>query len=307
LEPWEGYAVRAFRDCELLIPPIPADGGALPDVPDVPTYDWLVELAASAGDFEDGENSMGVAADASDGYDPLDSEDVAMMMEIPEEMAVPDLERFEALVAPPVSLYFPHPDWEADSGPYLQDIRATGSGDKVWNVEVLCDVPDGTTVTLSWTAVVEVPEGIQLVLVDPDDSGEMRDMQTESSYSFASAGNGTVRHLQVILSGAAIGVQDDPASLPSVYKLYPSYPNPFSPSVTIRYDLPEASRVSLEVFDVSGRVVRVLETGTVTPAGQHHVIWDGRGATGRLVASGVYFYRLEAGAYTETQQMMLSR
>jgi beta-glucanase (GH16 family) len=87
--------------------------------------------------------------------------------------------------------------------------------------------------------------------------------------------------------------------------LYPAYPNPFGPSTTIQFALGEASEVDLAVFDVRGRRVRTLVAGRTTAAGQHERVWDGRDESGRAVSTGVYFYRLNAGNYSETRRMVM--
>jgi beta-glucanase (GH16 family) len=87
------------------------------------------------------------------------------------------------------------------------------------------------------------------------------------------------------------------------YRLHPCYPNPFNPSTTISYDLPDPSPVRLVVVDVSGRLVRTLAAGEVTAAGRHAVVWNGRDDAGRVVAAGVYFCRLDAGVYSETRRL----
>jgi hypothetical protein len=230
-----------------------------------------------------------------------------MMVDIPEDAMPSDVQGLEPLVAPPVCLYFPHSDWETDNGPYMQDIREAGPGGEVWNVEVLCNAPQGTVVTISWTELVQVAEGLELTLHDCDDEDATVDMRDVSSYEFVSTGEGSVRSFQVQLSGSAASVEEELVPLPTAYRLHPSYPNPFSPSVTIRYDLPVASQVTLQVYDVTGRLVRVLADGAAMPAGQHQISWDSEDSAGRSVPSGVYFYRLEADSYTETRQMMLSR
>lgn len=89
------------------------------------------------------------------------------------------------------------------------------------------------------------------------------------------------------------------------YALHPCYPNPFNPSTTISYDLPVAATVNLAVYDLSGKLVRTLVAADSVEAGQHNVVWNGRNEVGRVVAAGVYFYRLDAAGYTETRRMML--
>lgn len=91
---------------------------------------------------------------------------------------------------------------------------------------------------------------------------------------------------------------------PRVYALHGNYPNPFNPMTTISFSLPEAQDVKLVVYGVDGRRVAVLVDGQQGP-GLHEVIWTGRDDNGRSVATGTYFYRLEAGPYRQVQKMTL--
>ena len=93
-------------------------------------------------------------------------------------------------------------------------------------------------------------------------------------------------------------------SIPNSYALMQNYPNPFNPSTEISFDLPKASNVELRIFNVLGQQVRTLSNGAME-AGQHKIVWDGRDQGGSQVSSGVYFYRLTAGNYTDTKKMML--
>jgi agmatine deiminase len=94
---------------------------------------------------------------------------------------------------------------------------------------------------------------------------------------------------------------DTPPALPSLAQ---NYPNPFNPSTTIRFQLPERSRVTLSIYDVSGREVRRLIEGE-QGAGIHTVAWQGLDREGREVGSGVYFYSLKAGGMEITRKMIL--
>ena len=88
--------------------------------------------------------------------------------------------------------------------------------------------------------------------------------------------------------------------------LYQNRPNPFNPSTAIRYYLPDASRVTLEIYDVSGRAVARL-VDAEQKAGIYEVMWDGTDSFGGRVGSGVYFYRLRAGKDIMTRKMVLLR
>ncbi|MCK4549031.1 MAG: T9SS type A sorting domain-containing protein, partial [Candidatus Krumholzibacteria bacterium] len=85
-----------------------------------------------------------------------------------------------------------------------------------------------------------------------------------------------------------------------------NYPNPFNPATTIAFYLPEQADVSLSVYDVSGRLVRELESGALG-AGWHSAAWDGTAASGKAAGSGAYFCRLKAGKEIITRKMILLR
>ena len=85
----------------------------------------------------------------------------------------------------------------------------------------------------------------------------------------------------------------DSPIIPEAFALHQNTPNPITGSTTIRYDVPTAAgHIKLRVFDAAGRLVRILLDGEETP-GRKGILWDGRDERGRLVASGVYYYRLE--------------
>ena len=92
---------------------------------------------------------------------------------------------------------------------------------------------------------------------------------------------------------------EDPLALPQRVELKNNYPNPFKGQTTIRYGLPETLSVSLVVYDVQGRRVRML-VDDAQPPGWREIIFE----AGDL-PSGVYFYRLEAGSFQEMGQMLL--
>ncbi|MCF7797782.1 MAG: T9SS type A sorting domain-containing protein [Lentisphaeria bacterium] len=92
-------------------------------------------------------------------------------------------------------------------------------------------------------------------------------------------------------------------TIPDSYALYDCYPNPFNPSTTIRYDLPQDTRVALVIYDVLGREIRQLVVGHEN-AGEKTVIWDGRDNFGHTVPSGLYVYRLQAGDFSKVKKAL---
>jgi hypothetical protein len=89
--------------------------------------------------------------------------------------------------------------------------------------------------------------------------------------------------------------------IPDSYQLAQNFPNPFNPGTEIVFSLPEASNVSLKVYDITGKEVAVLANG-FHPRGRYHVAFNGSN-----FASGVYFYKLVTPKFTETKKMVLKK
>ena len=104
--------------------------------------------------------------------------------------------------------------------------------------------------------------------------------------------------------GTDVPFEYDP-TLPSKFVLDQNYPNPFNLSTTIEFDLPEAGKVELGIYNVLGETVRIL-IDSYSPAGKYRLSWDGKDSTGKIVSSGVYIYRLSVGdAASLTRKMLL--
>jgi hypothetical protein len=92
--------------------------------------------------------------------------------------------------------------------------------------------------------------------------------------------------------------------IPSAYGLGQNYPNPYNLNTQIGYQLPQAGKVTLTIYNVRGQLVRTL-VNEQKPAGYHSVIWDGKSDNGMQVSSGIYFYKIQAGRFTKTKKMVL--
>ncbi len=97
-----------------------------------------------------------------------------------------------------------------------------------------------------------------------------------------------------------------PETIPAAFVLEQNYPNPFNPGTSIQIALPHRADVSVTVYDVLGREVARLFSGRMD-AGTHTVRWEGRDATGKPAASGIYFYRLTADTFSAVKRMILLR
>jgi hypothetical protein len=92
--------------------------------------------------------------------------------------------------------------------------------------------------------------------------------------------------------------------LPSTFSLSQNHPNPFNPSTMIEYALPQNAEVSLVIYNVLGQKVKTLVNEFQT-AGFKSVEWDGKDEMGNVTATGIYFYKLMAGDYTQTKKMVM--
>ena len=101
----------------------------------------------------------------------------------------------------------------------------------------------------------------------------------------------------VVVTGLAI--DNGKGYIPGAYLLAQNYPNPFNPSTTIKFGLPKSSHVSLAVYDLLGRQVSVL-VNEMRDAGVHEVTLDGAN-----LASGVYFYRIQAGDFVQSKRLIV--
>ena len=101
----------------------------------------------------------------------------------------------------------------------------------------------------------------------------------------------------------------DTGTIPNETRLYPNFPNPFNPETWIPYQLAEAAKVHISIYDAKGQSVRELPIGFRTAgiytSRSEAVYWNGRNDIGELVTSGIYFYTLRAGDFSDTRKMLI--
>jgi hypothetical protein len=95
------------------------------------------------------------------------------------------------------------------------------------------------------------------------------------------------------------GIAGNENELPTVFKLYNNYPNPFNPTTSIKYDVPQNTFVKLSVYDILGKLVTSLVNQDMQP-GRYEAVWDARN-----YASGTYIYKLETNNFTDVKKMIL--
>jgi hypothetical protein len=103
-------------------------------------------------------------------------------------------------------------------------------------------------------------------------------------------------------AGSGTHVNND--THPREYSLRQNYPNPFNSSTIIQFCLENAGLIFLYIYDIQGRMIRTLVSSSM-PAGNHQIQWNGKDDTGANIASGIYFYRLEADSFSKTIKMIV--
>ena len=171
-------------------------------------------------------------------------------------------------------------------------------------------ITEAGEVTLTWN-IDELPGHISLTLVDNITGSEVYvdyeneyTFTTEPKGSFSAGYDGPIGTYPVVgeprftlnVTYDALGQNDD-STLPSDFALHPVYPNPFNPSATISFDIPEISTVELNVYDVKGSLIETLLKDTMKP-GKHRYTWEPQG-----LPSGVYLVKLKAGNKSFTQKI----
>jgi hypothetical protein len=104
-------------------------------------------------------------------------------------------------------------------------------------------------------------------------------------------------------AGCSVSAAPEPIQV-SRTALRGNYPNPFNPSTTILYSLDASRHVRITLYDIAGRLVRVL-VDEVAPAGEREIAWDGRNAAGRPCSAGVYFIQMKTDTVRDTRRMSL--
>ncbi len=143
-----------------------------------------------------------------------------------------------------------------------------------------------------------------------DDSGSPAAMTYEADLTFSTrdessihGGGGALADLVVHLA-ATVDDGNSVGDLVGTLALGRGAPNPFTDMTTLHLSLPQSQQARVDIFDIAGRLVTGILNGPMD-AGVHEIVWDGRDAHGRSVASGIYFCRAEVGEWSQIQRMVL--
>jgi|GEM_PF-2613360 len=279
LSPWRGYWISVLDTGITVTFPIHKN----PIEPDKKSKESIQEISflAEAGNVRHEILHVGIHKDATYGFDPL----------------------YDAITPPNppseqyVSLYVPRPDLNLILGNnFAKDIRGpiTEDGYEEYFIKLSSSEPLAL-ITWNLDAISSELE----IGIDVNENGIYEDMRKLESVTVENGKGFSVR-----IGNNVVGTLSD--LIPQDYAIDQNYPNPFNPNTIISYAIPQAGHVKLEIYDLTGRRVCTLINQHQT-AGYKSIVWNGRNEFGDAASTGIYFYRIIAGDFTQTKKMVFMK
>jgi hypothetical protein len=307
LVPFEGSWVKnnSQEPVVLRVPPLEWTSFPLEREPILPLNadeaGWRVRISASVQEHRDPVNLVGASADASPNRDRWDRSDPP------------------PTPGPSLSLYFPCPDPQAkdrrsvDIRPAVSSEDAPRSQGYLWHFDVAKSfVVNGSidTVTLRFRELDCIPQHWVAILSDLT-LGRTVKLGDGSQYQFLLGKKGYVtedeaRFMLLVGTEDYITTHPDRLASPTQTGLLQIHPNPLRVSSVIRYQLAWPVETRIRIYDVLGRLVRNLESRG-QPCGRYEILWNGVDQNGRMVPSGTYFLKMEAGEYSKSRRIVVIR
>jgi hypothetical protein len=227
---------------------------------------WRINVTLRSGDVTDESTWLGVSPAATDELDALDVRKPRALSDIP-------------------GLYLSRPEWDSDYAWFSTDVKADTGKCNRWDLDATCNV--GTPAVISVQNLSSIPSHFAVHLLDLT-SARSADLRSDSVYTF-------VPQTRVTRFRILVGERDAVAArlveaLPKDFVLSQNFPNPFNPSTTFSLDVPEASNVTVKIYNSLGQEIRILHSGLLHP-GRHWFRWDGRDENSSVVPSGAYYCR----------------
>jgi hypothetical protein len=281
LQPWNGYAVYASAESDLVLIPFQEKDSSAQRVANIDG--WYLNLKAESLNFFHHAAQIGRHENASNGQDLYDTPQL------------PDINETISLLM----------DLNGNSSfRYTKDIRDLDELNGVWNLR-LDGSSDERSMVLSGVLKGSIPEGLRIAIVDIQERKVSHEILNQG---LAIKKDPNLDYDLKLVAGdidyVATMTEEILNNIPSVYSLSQNYPNPFNPITKMNYALPKRSRVIISVYNVLGQEVTTL-LNKEQDYGYHTVTWNGTDRIGKQVASGVYFARLTTKNFSQTKKMLM--
>jgi photosystem II stability/assembly factor-like uncharacterized protein len=290
IDPWEGYFVynTSTEVVIISIPPVEASTRELPKPENrflsMGEDGYMLQLAAKMKNTKlvDTQNFLGFGSLTSDKKD-----------------------KFDLSEAPPIGDYL-QVSILNEKDRFASNFKSVSEQGQQWDLEICLSEYINKPIEFNLIEWGVLAEDFKLFILDKDYFSAIP--INNNKFSIEVNREFPVRHLKLIIGTDQYASQNN-GEIPLVpveYSLKQNYPNPFNSGTIIQYQLGKRTPVELSVFDILGRKVRTLISEKQT-TGFHSVPWDGLNDFGTQVASGVYFYQLNAGNFIETKKLLLVR
>ena len=284
MDPWNGYLIYNRTSSDQTITLDPSGGQQTVVAKIVEENGWLMTLEASAGVYGDLHNRIGLLETAEDGIDWRDNPEISSPGD-------------------GVSLFFKNSE-DDKNREITSDIQSLDSETKVWDAFIRNQTQ--SEVELTWSFPQKMDNDMVLRIMDIN-TRRVIDPNSVSSLSLGEVSSRYDRGLKIISgseSQVAAKVAEILALVPEKLSVDGNYPNPFNPTTTIRYGIPEPSDVRITVVNILGQEIVELKNGW-QDIGRYEVVWNGQSSNGRPMSSGVYFVMLSNGKTLEAHKIML--
>lgn len=235
-------------------------------------WELNLQVESVSGLYRDLTNKAGARAISSDGYDLFDATEIQ-----PQDYFV--------------QVYFPHVEWGMSAQLFSYDFRDLDfTQPEEWNFSVRSYGLPNQQFELTWPNMSGVPSEYSFVLEQTDDNILIGDMREVDSYlvTMGSEPGWNVVHFRMTVTDGSVSVGSGNSNeIPTSYKLFSTYPNPFNPSTSFKVAMPEAGNLMLSVYNIAGQEVSVLSEGYIG-AGVHSFTFNADG-----LSSGLYLIRAE--------------
>ncbi|UCF62880.1 MAG: choice-of-anchor D domain-containing protein [bacterium] len=276
LQPFEGYAVYSPLDTALAIPPREATGMFSKNSGLYSKLGWKIQLSVRQGELKDEFNFVGIHPEAVsevDVYDYPEPPRIGKHIQLYLNLGDSDLQ-FARDFRPP-----------EESG-YAFEFQISG------NVEGSKEItfhPEHLPEKLNWTVV---------------------STETHINYGQDKIKTFLQKAKFTLLVGEPQYMSEQLQNfnqIPTEFKLYPNYPNPFNPNTTIKFQLPQNTSVTIKVYNLLGQLVQTLMEENPMEAGYYSIEWNGRNSSDQGVSSGIYFLQIKTQADYKVIKMILQR
>ena len=290
LDPWGGYAVYNRTPSDKIITLTPLEEEAASKSVSDRLNGWKLRLEAHSAHFTDPGNYIGRVEGASEDFDVFDN---------PEPFSVGNY----------ISLSIPHPEWRKGIQYFNSDIRSSSEENGIWELALTTAGEEGP-VRIRTELLGKLPDNLQVLLFDPNIGKALDLRETGKEFVISRIYQGLSYKFSVIAGDVDFTentITEMQAQLPSEFRLTGNYPNPFNPGTMITYELPAQCRVSLIVYDITGREIRKL-VDSPQEMGRYRIAWDGIDNRGMNAAAGLYLCRLisdQDGTRHATTQKMI--